>query len=223
MSIVTAAAFAITHAASARAGYFGSRVYPLAPPSAPVGVKPPCTLPTHRRRGTGTILVCFPKRAHICASLTFAVHPQPLPVCASMPVEVPQPGLASKPKRANRSPDFQPAAELSAPPRPPSPPQGAPGAFRVPYDIPIDGRAVYSLGGCLDYGARAPFKPIDRALLWWQSLDRDDDSHRSAARKQVKPHLQANVDVCPSLNAGSIWVSRILPPHSAQVRRGTAG
>jgi hypothetical protein len=126
MSIVTAAAFAITHAASARAGYFGSRVYPLAPPSAPVGVKPPCTLPTHRRRGTGTILVCFPKRAHICASLTFAVHPQPLPVCASMPVEVPQPGLASKPKRANRSPGLSAGGGTKRAPTPTLPsPRGA--------------------------------------------------------------------------------------------------
>jgi hypothetical protein len=107
----------------------------------------------------------------------------------------------------------------------PSPPERAPGTFRVPYVLPMDERCVstHPSEGARIMEVRAPFKPFGRALLWWQSLDRDDESHRSAARKQVKPHLQANVDVCPSFNAGSIWVSRILPPHSAQVRRGTAG
>jgi hypothetical protein len=56
----------------------------------------------------------FPQRAYMCASLRFAVHPKHLPV-RGMPVEVPrralirpqpglgQVGLASKPKRTNRS------------------------------------------------------------------------------------------------------------------------
>jgi len=60
-----------------------------------------------------------------------------------------------------------------------------------------------------------------------QRLDRDGLLvHRSPACRQVKPHLQVNVDVFapyPSFRPGSICVSRIFPPHDAQVARGTAG
>src|SRR6266436_8751150 len=68
-------------------------------------------------------------------------------------------------------------------------------------------------------------------FLWREdrrrSFDRDDlNPHRSPACRQIKPHLQVNVEVfapCPSFKPGSMWVSRIFPPHSAQVARGTAG
>jgi hypothetical protein len=115
MSIVTAGTFAITPAASAQARYFGREPTRYLREALPVGVRPHVRSRRTRRRGTGTILVRFPKRAHMCVSLRFAVHQQHLPVqhlpvYASMLVEVacpralirPQPGLASKPKRNNR-------------------------------------------------------------------------------------------------------------------------
>ena len=73
-------------------------------------------------------------------------------------------------------------------------------------------------GGEADQGERIAGSPFRSAMTL--------NPHRSPACRQIKPHLQVNVEVFapyPSFKPGSMWVSRIFPPHSAQVARGTAG